>query len=75
MENEMVSSTTAPEAQVTVAPTQTTSSQSANDGDSVFENMSSQKPMDLKSILLFGLLIAFSIYGNYILQKSNCEDE
>lgn len=32
-------------------------------GDDVFESMSSQKPMDFKSLLLFGLLIAFSIYG------------
>jgi hypothetical protein len=32
-------------------------------GDDVFENMGSQKPMDLKSLLVFGLLIAFSIYG------------
>ncbi len=32
-------------------------------GDDVFENMGSQKPMDFKSLLVFGLLIAFSIYG------------
>lgn len=32
-------------------------------GDDVFESMGSQKPMDLKSLLVFGLLIAFSIYG------------
>jgi hypothetical protein len=32
-------------------------------GEDVFENMGSQKPMDLKSLLVFGLLIAFSIYG------------
>lgn len=32
-------------------------------GDDVFENIGSQKPMDLKSLLVFGLLIAFSLYG------------
>ena len=43
----------------TVSPTYT----SSGGGDDVFESMSSQKPMDLKSLLLFGLLVAFSIYG------------
>jgi hypothetical protein len=46
----------------TVAPIQTLAPSSGG-GDDVFENMSSQKPMDLKSLLIFGLLIAFSIYG------------
>ena len=46
----------------TVAPVQSVESTSGG-GDDVFENMSSQKPMDLKSLLLFGLLVAFSIYG------------
>jgi len=46
----------------TVAPVQTVAPTSGG-GDDVFENMSSQKPMDLKSLLLFGLLVAFSIYG------------
>jgi hypothetical protein len=44
-------------APATVTPT------SGGGGDDVFESMSSQKPMDLKSLLVFGLLIAFSIYG------------
>jgi hypothetical protein len=46
----------------TVAPVQSVAPTSGG-GDDVFENMGSQKPMDLKSLLLFGLLIAFSIYG------------
>jgi uncharacterized protein with LGFP repeats len=46
----------------TVAPVQSVAPTSGG-GDDVFENMGSQKPMDLKSVLLFGLLIAFSIYG------------
>ena len=46
----------------TVAPVQTVAPTSGG-GDDVFESMSSQKPMDLKSLLLFGLLVAFSIYG------------
>ena len=45
----------------TVAPTYTVAP--SNGGDDVFESMGSQKPMDLKSLLVFGLLIAFSIYG------------
>lgn len=46
----------APVASAPVAPT-------SGGGDDVFESMGSQKPMDLKSLLVFGLLIAFSIYG------------
>jgi hypothetical protein len=46
-------------APVAVAPVASTS----GGGDDVFESMGSQKPMDLKSLLVFGLLIAFSIYG------------
>jgi hypothetical protein len=46
----------------TVAPVQSVVPTSGG-GDDVFESMGSQKPMDLKSVLLFGLLIAFSIYG------------
>ena len=45
-----------------VAPVQSVAPMSGG-GDDVFENIGSQKPMDLKSVLLFGLLIAFSIYG------------
>jgi hypothetical protein len=48
---------TAPVATAPVAPTL------GGGGDDVFESMGSQKPMDLKSLLVFGLLIAFSIYG------------
>ena len=44
-----------------VAPVQTVAP--SGGGDDVFESMGSQKPMDYKSLLLFGLLIAFSIYG------------
>jgi hypothetical protein len=47
-------------APVTPAPVAPTS---GGGGDDVFESMGSQKPMDLKSLLVFGLLIAFSIYG------------
>lgn len=52
----------------TVAPIQTVApvqsyEPSSGGGDDVFESMSRQKPMDLKSLLLFGLLVAFSIYG------------
>ena len=50
---------TAPVAPAPVTPVVSTS----GGGDDVFESMSSQKPMDLKSLLLFGLLVAFSIYG------------
>ena len=46
----------------TVTPVQTVAPTSGG-GDDVFESMSTQKPMDLKSLLLFGLLVAFSIYG------------
>ena len=44
-----------------ITPTYTVAS--SGGGDDVFESMGSQKPMDLKSLLVFGLLIAFSIYG------------
>jgi hypothetical protein len=44
-----------------ITPTYTVAPSSG--GDDVFESMGSQKPMDLKSLLVFGLLIAFSIYG------------
>lgn len=46
----------------TVAPVQSVAP-TAGGGDDVFEDMGSKKPMDLKSLLLFGLLVAFSIYG------------
>jgi hypothetical protein len=49
-------------APVSTAPEAPVASSSVG-GDDVFENMSTQKPMDLKSLLLFGLLVAFSIYG------------
>ena len=51
----------APVAPAPVAPAPVAST--SGGGDDVFENMGSQKPMDLKSLLVFGLLIAFSIYG------------
>jgi len=58
-------------APVSVAPTQSFSSApTSGGGDDVFESMSSQKPMDLKSLLLFGLLVAFSIYGIVFYRKS-----
>jgi len=52
---------TAPVAPAPVAPAPVAST--SGGGDDVFESMGSQKPMDLKSLLVFGLLIAFSIYG------------
>ena len=51
---------TAPVAPAPVAPAPVSQS---GGGDDVFESMGSQKPMDFKSLLVFGLLIAFSIYG------------
>ena len=51
----------APVAPAPVAPVPVAST--SGGGDDVFENMGSQKPMDFKSLLVFGLLIAFSIYG------------
>lgn len=45
------------------APAQTYTPTPSGGSDDVFENIGSQKPMDLKSLLVFGLLIAFSIYG------------
>lgn len=62
METEVGSVAPAPVAPVqTVAPVYTPSP--SGGGDDVFESMGSQKPMDFKSLLVFGLLIAFSIYG------------
>lgn len=62
MEAEIGTVAPAPVAPIeTVAPVQTVSY--SGGGDDVFENMGSQKPMDFKSLLVFGLLIAFSIYG------------
>jgi hypothetical protein len=60
MEAEVAVAPVAP-APVAVAPVQTVAP--SGGGDDVFESMGSQKPMDLKSLLVFGLLIAFSIYG------------
>jgi hypothetical protein len=51
----------APIAPAPVAPAPVESS--SGEGDDVFESMGSQKPMDFKSLLVFGLLIAFTIYG------------
>jgi hypothetical protein len=51
----------APVAPAPVAPAPVASA--SGGGDDVFESMGSQKPMDLKSLLVFGLLIAFSVYG------------
>jgi hypothetical protein len=58
------------ETEVSVAPvapvqtaTPTVIESPSGGGNDVFENMGSQKPMDFKSLLVFGLLIAFSIYG------------
>ena len=63
METEVGSVAPAPVAPVqTVAPTQTVAPSSGG-GDDVFESMGSQKPMDFKSLLVFGLLIAFTVYG------------
>jgi hypothetical protein len=61
MENEVVSTAPAPAPVETYTPAPVSSS--SGGGDDVFENMGSQKPMDFKSLLVFGLLIAFSIYG------------
>lgn len=69
MENEVGSVAPVAPAPVSVAPVQS-ASQTSGGGDDVFENMSSQKPMDLKSLLLFGLLVAFSIYGIVFYRKS-----
>jgi hypothetical protein len=48
---------------VAPAPAPAPIASTSGGGEDVFENMGSQKPMDLKSLLVFGLLIAFSIYG------------
>ena len=62
METEVAVPPIAPVAPVqAVAPVQTVTP--SGGGDDVFESMGSQKPMDFKSLLVFGLLIAFSIYG------------
>jgi hypothetical protein len=62
MEAEIGTVAPAPVAPIeTVAPVQTISP--SGGGDDVFESMGSQKPMDFKSLLVFGLLIAFSVYG------------
>ena len=62
METEVAVAPVAPVAPVqAVAPVQTVAP--SGGGDDVFESMGSQKPMDFKSLLVFGLLIAFSIYG------------
>lgn len=50
-------------APVEIAPVATTPVAQSGGGEDVFESMGSQKPMDFKSLLVFGLLIAFSIYG------------
>jgi hypothetical protein len=59
METEVAVAPVAP-APVAVAPAPVAPS---GGGEDVFESMGSQKPMDFKSLLVFGLLIAFSIYG------------
>jgi len=53
----------APVAPVAVAPVAPAPVAPSGGGEDVFESMGSQKPMDFKSLLVFGLLIAFSIYG------------
>jgi hypothetical protein len=53
----------APVAPAPVAPAPVAPVSPSGGGDDVFESMGSQKPMDFKSLLVFGLLIAFSIYG------------
>jgi hypothetical protein len=50
-------------APVAPAPVATAPVAPSGGGDDVFESMGSQKPMDFKSLLVFGLLIAFSVYG------------
>lgn len=62
METDVAVAPLAPVAPVqAVTPTYTVAP--SGGGDDVFESMGSQKPMDFKSLLVFGLLIAFSIYG------------
>ena len=60
METEVAVAPVAPAPATPVAPAPVAQS---GGGDDVFESMGSQKPMDFKSLLVFGLLIAFSIYG------------
>jgi hypothetical protein len=62
METEVAVAPVAP-APVAVAPVAPAPVATSGGGDDVFESMGSQKPMDFKSLLVFGLLIAFSIYG------------
>jgi hypothetical protein len=50
-------------APVAPAPVATAPVAPSGGGEDVFESMGSQKPMDFKSLLVFGLLIAFSVYG------------
>jgi len=51
-------------APVAATPTPIQSFTPTNVGsDDVFESMGAQKPMDLTSLLVFGLFIAFTIYG------------
>jgi hypothetical protein len=61
METEVAVAPVAPAPVQAVAPAPVASS--SGGGDDVFESMGSQKPMDFKSLLVFGLLIAFTIYG------------
>jgi hypothetical protein len=61
METEVSVAPVAPAPVAPVAPAPVASS--SGGGDDVFESMGSQKPMDFKSLLVFGLLIAFTIYG------------
>jgi len=62
METEVAVAPVAP-APVAVAPVSPATVAPSGGGEDVFESMGSQKPMDFKSLLVFGLLIAFSIYG------------
>jgi hypothetical protein len=62
METEVAVAPVAP-APVAVAPVAPAPVAPSGGGDDVFESMGSQKPMDFKSLLVFGLLIAFSVYG------------
>jgi hypothetical protein len=62
METEVAVAPVAP-APVAVAPVAPAPVAPSGGGEDVFESMGSQKPMDFKSLLVFGLLIAFSIYG------------
>lgn len=63
MENEVVSTAPVATAPPAPAPAPAQTVAPSGGGEDVFEGMGSQKPMDFKSLLVFGLLIAFSIYG------------